>query len=118
MEPTEAKQLELGTAVWVWIVRFGKGRWWPGTVQRLGAAEGLPIVKVRLQSFLLSQHRNSPPIAVGFVSAPMRRLERRDINRRGLDRPKFVPTSRLRRPERPISADALAEAADAENVSG
>ncbi len=101
----EAKELELGTAVWVWIVRFGKGRWWPGTVQRLGAAEDLLIVKVQLQSFSLSQHRNSRPIAVGFVSAPMTQLERRDINRRGLDRPKFVPTSRLRRAETPISAE-------------
>jgi hypothetical protein len=116
MEPTEAKELEPGTAVWVWIVRFGKGRWWPGTVQQVGTNGGLPIVKVRLQSFSLSQHRNSPPIAMGFVSAPMRRLERRHINRR-LDRPKFVPTSRLRRPERPISNDARAKAADAENVS-
>lgn len=114
----EAKELELGTAVWVWIVRFGKGRWWPGTVQRVEAAGALPIVKVRFQSFSLSRHRNSPPIAVGFVSAPMRRLERRDINRRGLARPKFVPTSGLRRAETPISADARAEAADAENVSG
>jgi hypothetical protein len=108
------KQLELDTAVWVWIVRFGKGHWWPGIVQRVEAAGGLPIVKVRLQSFSLSQHQNSPPIAVGFVSVPMRQLERRDINRRGLDRPKFVPTSHLRGPERPISADA----ADVENVSG
>jgi len=115
MEPTEAKDLELGTAVWVWIVRFGKGRWWPGTVQRVGAVEGLPIAKVSVQSFSLSQHWNSLP---GFASAPMRRLERRDINRRGLDRPKFVPASRLRRPETPISADAGAKAAGAENVSG
>lgn len=89
MEPTEAKELELGTAVWVWIVRFGKGRWWPGAVQRVEAAGGLPIVKVRLQSLLLSQHRNGPPITVGFVSAPMRRLERRDLNRRAL----IVPNS-------------------------
>jgi len=117
MEPTEAKELELGTAVWVWIVRFGKGRWWPGTVQRVGATGGLPVVKVRLHSFPVSQHRKSPPITAGFVSVPMRRLERCDINRRGLDRPKFVPTSRLRQPETSISADAPAEAADAENVS-
>jgi hypothetical protein len=118
VEPTEAKELEPGTAVWVWIVRFGKGRWWPGTVQRLGAAEGLHIVKVRLQSFLLGRHRNGPPITVGFVSVRMRRLERRDINGPSLDRPKFVPTSRLRRAETPISANERVEAPDAENVSG
>ena len=75
-------------------------------------------MKVKLQSFLLSQYRNSPPITGGFVSAPMRRLEPRDINCRGLDRPKFVPASRLQRPETPISGNALAEAAAEENVSG
>jgi hypothetical protein len=74
MEPTEAKELELGTAVGVWIVRFGKGRWWPRTVQRVVAAGGLPIVKIRLQSFSLSQYWNSPPITLSFVSTPMRRL--------------------------------------------
>jgi hypothetical protein len=115
MEPTEAKELELGAAVWVWIVRFGKGRWWPGTVEEIRVAAGLPIVKVRLQPFLFSQHRDNPPINVGLVSAPMRRLERRDINHRGLDRPKFVPASRLRQPERPIPADA--QAAFSENLS-
>ena len=77
-----------------------------------------PIVKDSLQPFSLSQHRDNPPISVGSVSAPMRRLELRDINRRGLDRPKFVPASRLRQPERPIPADAQAAAADAENLSG
>jgi|SRR6516164_2171040 len=115
---SEAKELAVGTAVRVWIVRFGTGRWWPGTVQRVEAAGGLPVVKVRLESFSLSQHRNNPPITVGFVSAPMRRLQRRDTNRRGLDRPKFVPTSRLRRPETPISSgETWAEVAGAENVS-
>jgi hypothetical protein len=118
MEPTEAKKLELGAAVWVWIVRFGKGRWWPGTVEGIRTAAGLPIVEVRLQSFSLSQYRNNPPISVGLVSAPMRRLERRDINRQGLDRPRFLPASRLRRPEKPIPVDARAEAADTENLSG
>jgi hypothetical protein len=113
MEPTEAKELEPGSAVWVWIVRFGTGRWWPGTVWHVGASGGLPKLKVRLQSFSLSQHRNSPQIALGFVTVPMRRLERRDINRPGLDRPKFVPASRLRRPETPISANERVEAPDA-----
>jgi hypothetical protein len=112
MKPTEAKELELGTGVWVWIVRFGKGRWWPGTASE---SDWRPAVgQVRLQSFSLSQQRNTPPITAGFVSRPMRRLERRDINGRRLDRPKFVPTSRLRRPETLISANARV---DAENVS-
>jgi len=116
MEPAEAKELELGAAVCVLIVRFGKGRWWPGTVEGIRVAACLPIVKVRLQSFSLSQHRDNSPISAGLVSAPMRRLELRDINRRGFDRPKFVPASRLRQTERPIPADA--QAAEAENLSG
>jgi hypothetical protein len=117
MEPSEAKGLELGTSVWVWIVRFGKGRWWPATVDGIEAARDLPNVKLRVQSFLLSRQRSTAPITVGFAYAPMRRLERRDISRRGLDRPKFVPASRLRRPETPIFANAPRGVADADNAS-
>jgi hypothetical protein len=38
---------------------------------------------------------------VGLITAPMRRLELRDISVKGSDRPRFVPTSRLRKPEMP-----------------
>src|SRR5207302_835447 len=83
----------------VWIVRFAKGRWWPGTVEGIETANGLPLVKVRLESYSLSRRRSDPPVAVGLITAPMRRLERRDISLKGSDRPRFVPTSCLREPE-------------------
>ena len=35
MKPSEVKELKLAAPVWVWIVWFGKGRWWPGTVERI-----------------------------------------------------------------------------------
>jgi hypothetical protein len=99
MEPSEIKELKLGTPVWVWIVWLGKGRWWPGTVERIETAYGLPLVEVRFESFSRSRHRTDPPVRVGLITAPMRRLELRDISVKGNDRPRFVPASRLRTPE-------------------
>src|SRR5229473_6925712 len=98
MEPSEVKELKLAAPVWVWIVRFGKGRWWPGTIEGIETKNGLPLVIIRFESFCRSRHRTDPPITVGLVTAPMRHLERRDIGLRGEDRPRFVPTSRLRTP--------------------
>jgi hypothetical protein len=107
MEPSEVKELKLAAPVWVWIVRFGKGRWWPGTVEGIETKNGLPLVKVRFESYSLSRHRTDPPVTVGLVTAPMRRLERRDVRVKGEDRPRFVPTSRLRIPEKPASVNDL-----------
>ena len=99
MKPSEVKDLRLAAPVWVWIVWFGKGRWWPGTVERIETRYGLPLVEVRFESFSGSRRRTDPPVKVGLVTAPMRRLELRDISVKGNDRPRFVPASRLRTPE-------------------
>jgi hypothetical protein len=107
MKPSEVKELKLATPVWVWIVRFAKGRWWPGTVEGIETANGLPFVKVRFESFSLSRNRTDPPVTIGLITAPMRRLELRDISVKGSDRPRFVPTSRLRTPEKPAPANGL-----------
>lgn len=107
MKPSEVKKLKLAATIWVWIVRFGRGRWWPGTVERIDSQNGLPLVKVMFDSFSLRQHRTDPPITVGCITAPMRRLELRDISVEGSDRPRFVPTSRLREPEKPAPARGL-----------
>ncbi len=107
MEPSEVKELKLGTPVWVWIVRFGTGRWWPGTVEGIETIVCLPQIKVRFESFSPTRHRSDPPVTVGFVTARMRRLERRDVSVKGGDRPRFVPTSVLRRPETPVPEDGL-----------
>jgi hypothetical protein len=107
MKPSEVKELRLAAPVWVWIVRFGTGRWWPGTVEGSETKNGLPLVTIRFESFSRSRNRTDPPVTVGLVTAPMRRLERRDISLRGEDRPRFVPTSRLRTPEIPSSLQGL-----------
>ena len=99
MTPSEVKELKLAAPVWVWFVRFGKGRWWPGMVEGIEITDDLPVIKVRFESFSLSRHCTDPPVTVGLITAPMRRLERRDISLKGEDRPRFVPTSRLRTPE-------------------
>lgn len=107
MKPSEVKELRLAAPVWVWIVRFGTGRWWPGTVEGIETKNGLPLVIIRFESFWRSRHRTDPPVTVGFVTAPMRRVERRDISLKREDRPRFVPTSRLRTPETPGSSQGL-----------
>ena len=107
MKPSEVKELKLATPVWVWIVRFAKGRWWPGRVEGIATTNGLPFVKVRFESFSLSLNRTDPPVTVGLITAPMRRLELRDISVKGSDRPRFVPTSRLRKPEKPAPVHGL-----------
>ena len=71
MKPSEVKELKLAAPVWVWIVYFGKGRWWPGTVERIETTYGLPLVEVRFESFSPSRHRTDPPVRVGLITAPM-----------------------------------------------
>lgn len=107
MKPSEVKKLKRAAPVWVWLVRFGKGRWWPGTVEEIGTANGLPLVTVRFESFSLSRHHIDPPVTLGFISVPMRRLELRDINVDSSDRPRFTPASRLRMPERRFPTKGL-----------
>ena len=107
MKPSEVKELRLRAPVWVWIVWLGKGRWWPGTVERIETRYGLPLVEVRFESFSGSRHRTDPPVKVGLITAPMRRLELRDISVNGDDRPRFVPASRLRTPEKPAPVNGL-----------
>jgi hypothetical protein len=115
MEPTEAKGLELAPPSGY------KSFVWQGTLvarDRRGNKSGCEADCENQTRTFFIKHRDNPPINVGLVSAPMRRLELRDFNCQGLDRPKFVPASRLRQPERPMPADAQAAAADAENLSG
>lgn len=96
-------QLSAAAAIWVWIVRLGKGRWWPGTVQSSKVIDGIPHVTVRFEG-RAPERRNSHPAAVfvGISTTRMRFLEQRDLRARGDDRPHHVPVSLLRVPEAPI----------------
>jgi len=105
MEPSQVDELRLGSHVWVWLVRFGDGRWWPGTVKSIDSRYGAPLVQVSYESFARGRSRNAPPVPVGHVLTPMRRLEHRALIAKGSDRPRFIPVSRLRQPEVPICAN-------------
>jgi len=105
MEPSQVDELTLGSHVWVWVVRFGDGRWWPGTVKSIDSRYGTPLVRVSYESFARGRSHNATPVTVGHVLTPMRRLERRALSAKCSDRPRFIPVSRLRQPEAPVCAN-------------
>jgi len=104
MQPSEVVELLLATPVWVWIVRFGKGKWWPGVVQSVTVTDGFPHVAVRFECRAPAPERGEsrPPVFVGISTTRMRFLERRDLNMKGDDRPTYVPVPLLRVPETPV----------------
>ena len=110
MEPLEVSQLSAGAPIWVWIVRLGKGRWWPGMVESHKVIDGLPHVTVRFEG-RGPERRNSHSAAVfmGISTTRMRFLEHRDLGVKGDDRPHYVPISLLRVPETPIQKPLAAE---------
>ena len=101
MQPSEVGELLLGMPVWVWIVRFGKGKWWPGVVQSVRITDGLPQVAVRFECRASERGKSGPAVFVGISTTRMRFLERRDLNMKGDDRPLYVPVPLLRVPETP-----------------
>lgn len=100
MEPSQVVQLPAGVPVWVWIVRLGKGRWWPGTVQTSRVIEGFPHVTVRFEGRALERRSShAAAVFVGISTTRMRFLEHRDLGVKGEDRPHHVPVPLLRVPE-------------------
>jgi len=92
-------ELSPGTPVWVWIVRVGKGRWWPGSVLSIGALEPFPIVDTRFECRAAGKNGIDGPAFVGISTTRMRYLELRDIRLKGDDRPNFVPSAIFAKPE-------------------
>jgi len=99
MEPRQICQLGPGTAVWVWIVRMGKGRWWPGSVVSVLAREPFPIVNARFECRSTGKNGSDGPAFVGISTTRMRYLELRDAYLKGDDRPNFVPSAIFTKPE-------------------
>ncbi len=97
MLPGEVNQLRQGSAVWVWVVRFGRGRWWPGTVESLQRGNALPVLTVKFECSRRPMQER--PVMVGLVSTRMRYVELRDLGMKGADRPDFIPSSVLSAPE-------------------
>lgn len=102
MEPSEALELSLGATIWVWIVRLGKGRWWPGTVHSLRVIFGLPLVTVHFEVVRPGDPNLRAASFVGISTTRMRFVERRDVNAKGGDRPRRAPVAVLRVPEIPL----------------
>jgi hypothetical protein len=92
-------ELSPGTSVWVWIVRVGKGRWWPGSVLSIAALEPFPIVDTRFECRSAGKNGLDGPAFVGISTTRMRYLELRDPHLRGDDRPSFVPSAIFAKPE-------------------
>ncbi len=110
MEPSEIVELSPGAPVWVWIVRLGKGKWWPGTVQSSKVIDGLPHVTARFEGRALERRNShSAAVFVGISTTRMRFLERRDLAAKGDDRPHHVPVSLLRMPETRIESLIVGE---------
>jgi hypothetical protein len=99
MEPQQICELGPGTSVWVWIVRMGKGRWWPGSVVSVAAREPFPIVNARFECRSKGKNGSDGPAFVGISTTRMRYLELRDCYLKGDDRPNFVPSAILAKPE-------------------
>lgn len=99
MEPSEVVELAPDTPVWVWIVRLGKGKWWPGAVQSLKVIDGIPHVTVRFEGRAPEGRSSRPAAFVGISTTRMRFLQRRDVHAKGEDRPHDAPVALLRVPE-------------------
>jgi hypothetical protein len=102
MEPPEVVELVPGRPVWIWLVRFGKGKWWPGTVQSLKVIDGIPYVTVRFEGRAPEGRSSRAAAFVGISTTRMRFLQRRDVEAKGEDRPHDPPVALLRVPETPI----------------
>jgi len=109
MQPSELTKLSLGRTVWIWIVRFGKGKWWPGVVQSFAVTDGFPHVVVRFECRPPERGNSRPPTFVGISTTRMRFLELRDANLKASDRPQYAPAPLLREPETPIERPSSAE---------
>ncbi len=99
MQVHQICKLSPGTSVWVWIVRVGKGRWWPGSVLSIAALEPFPIVDTRFECRSAGKNGLDGPAFVGISTTRMRYLELRDLHLRGDDRPNFVPSAIFAKPE-------------------
>ena len=100
MEVHQISQLGPGTPAWVWIVRVGKGRWWPGSVLSISAREPFPRIDIRFECRSAGKNGTDGPAFVGISTTRLRYLELRDINLKGDDRPNSVPSAIFAKPDK------------------
>lgn len=99
MEVHRICELSPGTPVWVWIVRVGKGRWWPGSVLSIAARKPFPVINTRFECRSVGKNGIDGPVFVGISTTRMRYLELRDTQLKGDDRPNFAPSAVFAKPE-------------------
>ena len=99
MDVHRISELGQGTPVWAWIVRVGKGRWWPGSVMSITAVEPFPMIDTRFECRSAGKKGIDGAAFVGISTTRMRYLELRDPRLKGDDRPNFVPCAILAKPE-------------------
>src|SRR5579875_778617 len=109
MDPTAVVELLPGRPVWIWLVRLGKGKWWPGRVQSSKVIEGIPYVTVRFEGRSRAGRSSRTAAFVGISTTRMRFLERRDPESKGEDRPHDPPVALLRVPETGIDRPSAPE---------
>ena len=100
MEVDRIGELSPGCSVWVWIVRVGRGRWWPGSVLSVTAREPFPMIDARFECRSPGKNGVDGPAFVGISTTRMRYLELRDPRLKGGDRPNFVPSAIVTKPEK------------------
>jgi hypothetical protein len=101
MEVHRICELSPAAPVWVWIVRVGKGRWWPGSVLSIAARKPFPIINTRFECRSVGKNGVDGPVFVGISTTRMRYLELRDTRLKGEDRPSFAPSAIFAKPEQP-----------------
>jgi hypothetical protein len=99
MEVHQICQLAPSTPIWVWIVRVGKGRWWPGSVLSITALEPFPRIDTRFECRSAGRNGADGPAFVGISTTRLRYLELRDPNLKGSDQPNFVPSAPFAKPD-------------------
>ena len=92
MDESEINGLGCESPVWIWMVRSGEGQWCPGIVQSIGIVDGAPSISVRFECHSLRRTKSRSTTFVGITTTRARYLERRQMNGKERDRPKYFPS--------------------------
>lgn len=97
MHQSQINRLAVGTAVWIWVVRLGRGAWWPGSVERITTGESADIT-IRFECRPKGE-RKYAHVFIGISTTKARYVELRAIEAGAADRPRSAPVPLLRQPE-------------------
>ena len=101
MEPTHVTKIKPETPVWVWVVRMGKGGWWPGKVESISHQDRLPLLEIKFECHKFRDGKWNGPREIGITTARMRYVELRDPHVKAIDQPHFTPTPLIEKEEQP-----------------